>query len=201
MAIDLEALTETAERVAGSWGLDVVEVEFTGAAKHRILRVAIEKNAEGRARLQAQAQSAAEGDAALPTALIEGRLAAEHLSGVTHEDCANFSRDFGTVIDVEDLVPGGEYTLEVSSPGLDRKLSRVEDYARFRGSLVKLQTFAPVSGNRYWQGRLTEADGQHITLDLAAMKQKKAKKGAEAPGRTVRIEIANIEKANLIPEI
>src|SRR3974390_1029445 len=58
--------------------------------------------------------------------------------GVTHEDCANFSREFGTIVDVEDAVPGGSYTLEVSSPGLDRKLSKAAEVARFSGSLVKL---------------------------------------------------------------
>ena len=55
--------------------------------------------------------------------------------GVTHEDCANFSREAGTIFDVEDAVPGSQYTLEVSSPGLDRKLSKPEDFERFVGSL------------------------------------------------------------------
>ena len=78
----------------------------------------------------------------------------EQLSGVTHEDCAAFSRDFGVLLDVEDLVPGAEYTLEASSPGLDRKLSRPEDFERFAGCLVKVQTFEPIRNNRHWQGRL-----------------------------------------------
>ncbi len=58
--------------------------------------------------------------------------------GVTHEDCANFSREAGTIFDVEDAVPGSQYTLEVSSPGLDRKLSKPEEFQRFVGSLVKI---------------------------------------------------------------
>ena len=53
--------------------------------------------------------------------------------GVTHEDCANLSREVGTILDVEDAVPGGSYVLEVSSPGLDRKLSRPADFERFTG--------------------------------------------------------------------
>ena len=65
-----------------------------------------------------------------------------------------FSRDFGVLLDVEDLVPGAEYTLEASSPGLDRKLSRQEDFERFTGCLVKVQTFEPIRNNRHWQGRL-----------------------------------------------
>src|SRR5215467_10925369 len=53
--------------------------------------------------------------------------------GIAHEDCANFSREFGTILDVEDVVPGASYVLEVSSPGLDRKLTRAKDYERFVG--------------------------------------------------------------------
>ena len=117
-------------RVAASHGLDVVDIEFAGPAKDRTLRVTLEKNAEGRAQLKAAAEAGAEG---LPERLVEGSLAVEQLSGVTHEDCAAFSRDFGVLLDVEDLVPGEEYTLEASSPGLDRKLSRPEDFERFAG--------------------------------------------------------------------
>ena len=81
------------------------------------------------------AAAAADGNAEkLPERLVEGKLSIEQLSGVTHEDCAAFSRDFGTLLDVEDLVPDGEYTLEASSPGLDRKLSRPEDFAGSRAA-------------------------------------------------------------------
>jgi ribosome maturation factor RimP len=207
MALDLEKIRTTADRVAASYGLEVVDVEFVGGGKHRVLRVSIEKDAAGRERLAAEAKAAAErGDAnedgALPSAVLRGELSTEHLSGVTHEDCEQFSHDFGTVIDVEDLVPGAEYTLEVSSPGLDRKLSRPTDYERFRGSLVKLQTFQPVAGNRHWQGRLTAVDEGRITLDRSAIQAKgKAKKAAVAADALVEIELANIEKAQLIPEL
>jgi ribosome maturation factor RimP len=210
MAADLEKIRATAERVASSYGLDAVDVEFVGGGKHRVLRVSIEKNAAGRAKLAAEAKAAAErgtanDDGVLPAAVLRGELSTEHLSGVTHEDCERFSHDFGTVIDVEDLVPGAEYTLEVSSPGLDRKLSRAADYERFRGSLVKLQTFQPVAGNRHWQGRLTAVDlnaanGGRITLDSAIQAKGKAKKAA-AGDAPVEIELANIEKAQLVPEL
>ncbi len=120
--------------------------------------------------------------------------------GVTHEDCANFSREFGTIVDVEDAVPGGSYLLEVSSPGLDRKLSKPADYQRFQGSLVKLMTFEPVNGNRQFEGRLQSFDNGKLTLDLTAVQRKK-KKGQEEQASTVEIEIANVEKANLVPEI
>jgi ribosome maturation factor RimP len=206
MAIDLEKIRATAERVAGSYGLEVVDVEFVGGGKHRVLRVSIEKDAAGRQRMAAEAKAAAERgmgeDGTLPAAVVRGELSTEHLSGVTHEDCEQFSHDFGTVIDVEDLVPGTEYTLEVSSPGLDRKLSRPADYERFRGSLVKLQTFQPVAGNRHWEGRLTSADAGKITLDRSAIQAKgKARKAAGGADTLVEIELANIENAQLIPEL
>src|ERR1700677_2428163 len=114
MALDVDQIRATAQRVAASHGLDVVDLEFHGGAKHRILRVFIEKNAAERKRLSEE----------IPADAVP--VAAEQLSGVTHTDCEVFSRDFGTVVDVEDLVPGAEYTLEVSSPGLDRKLHGVD---------------------------------------------------------------------------
>ncbi len=205
MALSLDQIRTTAQRVAASHGLDVVEVEYQSAAKHRTLRVFIEKNAEERAKLVARSEE----DVLVP-GIGEGNglnsegsdLNMEQLAGVTHDDCQAFSRDFGTVLDVEELIPGSEYTLEVSSPGLDRKLYGPTDYRRFSGCLVKLQTFAPVAGNRHWQGRLTQVSDHTLTLDLAALKQKgKSRKTAAAANQSnVEIEFSNIEKANLIPE-
>jgi ribosome maturation factor RimP len=197
MAVKLEEIRAAAARVAASHGLDVVDIELTGPSKERILRVFLEKNAEGRAQLRAAIAAGAED---LPERLIEGTLSVEQLSGVTHEDCAAFSRDFGVLLDVEDLVPA-EYTLEASSPGLDRKLSRPEDFVRFAGSLVKVQTFEPVRNNRHWQGRLVAVPegGKGITLDLNAVKQNsKSKKTGVS---TVEIAFDNVEKAQLVPEI
>jgi ribosome maturation factor RimP len=200
MALQIETIRATADRIAASHGLDIVDLEFTGGAKHRALRVFVEKNAEGRAKL-AEIAAAAEGDTLAEDAPILPRgVSAELLSGVTHEDCATFARDFGTVLDVEDLVPGAEYTLEVSSPGLERKLLKPSDYERFRGSLAKVQTFTPVHNNRHFTGRLTAFDGIQLTLDLSAVKQKgKAKKNMAS--ETVEISLANVEKANLVAEI
>jgi ribosome maturation factor RimP len=205
MAADLEKIRTAAERVAGSYGLEVVDVELVGGGKHRVLRVSIEKDAAGRARLAAEAKAAAERgtaseDGLVPAAVLRGELSTEHLSGVTHEDCERFSHDFGTLIDVEDLVPGAEYTLEVSSPGLDRKLNRAADYERFRGSLVKLQTFRPVAGNRHWQGRLVAGGEGKVTVDRSAIQAKGKAKKAASGDALVEIELANIEKAQLIPE-
>jgi ribosome maturation factor RimP len=119
--------------------------------------------------------------------------------GVTHEDCANFSREVGTIFDVEDAVPGGTYLLEVSSPGLDRKLSKPEDYQRFAGSLVKLMTRDPVNGNRHFEGRLKVFHNGRLSLELTGRKQSKKRRAVE-PGMEVEIELANVEKANLVPE-
>ena len=193
MALQLETIRATADRVAASHSLEVVDLEFTGGAKHRTLRVFLEKDAEARARFAQEAASNEE--AGLPKG-----VPVETLSGVTHEDCANFARDFGTVLDVEDLIPGAEYTLEASSPGLERKLLKAADYERFKGSLVKVQTFSPVDNNRHFTGRLAAFEGTDLTLDLAAVKQKgKAKKTLTA--QIVMISLANVEKANLVAEI
>jgi len=126
MALDVDRVREIAERVAASSGLEVVDVELRGGGKSRMLRVFLDKAAAG----------------------------TDPLAGVTHEDCAHFSREFGTILDVEDAMPGGSYTLEVSSPGLDRKLTRPADFERFTGSRMKLMTRQPVNDNRYFEGRL-----------------------------------------------
>jgi len=207
MAIQIDEIRAIADRVAGSHHLDVVDVEFSGGGKFRTLRVFIEKDAEGRARLAEKAKAAAAGELGEdeePLALPSG-VPVEMLSGVTHEDCAEFAREFGTLLDVEDTIPGAEYTLEVSSPGLERKLKRAADFERFQGSLVKVQSFSPVvpgegKATRQFQGRLAKFEGDVLTLDLSAVKQK-GKKGKAAETQTVEIALLNVEKAQLIAEI
>jgi ribosome maturation factor RimP len=198
MAVKLDEIRAAAQRVAASHGLDVVDLEFVGPAKERILRIYLEKNAEGRAKLKA-AIAAGAINLDLPESLIEGTLSPDQLSGITHEDCAAFSRDFGVVLDVDDLIPDTEYTLEASSPGLDRKLSRRDDFERFSGSLVKIQTFEPIRNNRHWQGRLTAGAADSITLNLNEVKQNS--KTRKTGVNTVEIALGNIEKAQLVPEI
>jgi len=213
MAAKLDEIRKAADRVAASLELDVVDVEFTGTAKNRTLCIYLEKNAAGRARQAASAAAQLEAIAANPDAepganfdvalvvparFTNGELNPEHLSWLTHEDCAQFSRDFGTLLDVEDFVPDGEYTLEASSPGLDRKLSRPEDFERFKGSMVKIQTFEPIANNRHWQGRMTTAGAGQITLDLNATRQNS--KSRKTGVSSVEIAFSNIEKAQLVPE-
>jgi ribosome maturation factor RimP len=176
MALDVDRVREIAERVAASSGLEVVEVEFRGGGKARLLRVFLDKPAAA---------------------------GADPLAGVTHQDCANFSREFGTILDVEDAVPGGTYTLEVSSPGLDRSLTRPKDFERFTGSRMKLKTRQPVNQNQYFEGRLESFRDGRLVLDLSVASKKSRKKmgAAATDGQKIEIDFANVEKANLVPEI
>ena len=127
------------------------------------------------------------------------RIFIDKPGGVTHEDCANLSREVGTILDVEDIIPGGSYLLEVSSPGLDRKLSRAADYERFRGSRVKVMTRQPVNGSRHFEGRLESFQQGRLTIEMN-VGRKKPGPGSGAPQK-LEIELANVEKANLVPEI
>jgi ribosome maturation factor RimP len=185
MALDVDRVREIAERVASSSGLEVVDVEFRGGGKSRMLRVYLDKPAAGAGALGGVAQGVPQ--------------------GVTHEDCANFSREFGTVLEVEDAAPDGSYTLEVSSPGLDRKLTRAADFERFTGSRMKLMTRNPVNNNRYFEGRLESFRDGRLTLDLSVASKKSRKKMgaavAAAAEQKIEIEFANVESANLVPEI
>jgi ribosome maturation factor RimP len=128
------------------------------------------------------------------------RIFLDKPGGITHEDCSNFSREVGTIFDVEDAVPGGSYLLEVSSPGLDRKLSKPSDFERFKGSLIKLMTRDPVNGNRHHEGRLKEFHDGQLVLELASRKKSKKHQTVDA-GVEVEIALANVEKANLVPEL
>jgi ribosome maturation factor RimP len=187
MALDLEKVRQIAERVAGSSGMEVVEVEVSGAGKHRILRIFIDRVVNDRV----------EAGSASPDGV--GREVGAH-EGVTHEDCANFSREFGTIVDVEDAVPGGSYVLEVSSPGLDRKLTKAADFERFRGQRVKLMTREPVNDNRHFEGKLESFENGKLLLDLSAARKKKMRP-KEGDSSKIEIEFRNVEKANLVPEI
>ena len=127
------------------------------------------------------------------------RIFIDKPGGVTHEDCASVSREVGTILDVEEAVPGGSYVLEVSSPGLDRKLSRPADFERFQGSRVKLTTRDPVNGNRFFEGRLERVQAGRLTLDLTEARRKHRPR--EGASQKLEIDLANVEKANLVPEI
>lgn len=120
--------------------------------------------------------------------VIIERLRMEHeeaSSGVSLEDCQVVSRDISTVLDVnEGLVPAGEFRLEVSSPGIERPLFKVEDYQRFRGREVRIQTREPIGNRKRFQGTLLDVVGDDIRI--------------EQDGTEVTIPYIKIKKANLV---
>jgi ribosome maturation factor RimP len=84
--------------------------------------------------------------------------------GVTHDDCSEVSTHLGTILDVEDFIHAS-YTLEVSSPGLERGLYKRADYERFSGSNAKLKTRQPIDGQRNFRGRLLGVEGDEVIFD------------------------------------
>ena len=219
MALDLEGIRGIAARVAASYGLEIWDVELRGTGgKSRMLRVYIDRPRQVGAQ-PGGAVAASGGPGQEPgspavggvTHPAVGGVTHPAVGGVTHEDCANVSRELGTILDVEDAVPGGTYLLEVSSPGLDRKLWRPGDFERFTGSRVKLMTREPVNANRHFEGRLLAAGEGKLKLGLEGPKEKgkrkkekveKQKAAGESPASTqVEIELSNVERANLVPEI
>jgi ribosome maturation factor RimP len=160
----LERIREIAERVATSEGLELVEVEFLGRGPGAILRIFIDKPA--------------------------GETGPDQPGGVTIDDCQNVSRQVGTILDVEDFIDRS-YTLEVSSPGLDRKLSKPADFERFAGSLVKVALKGTRQENletpRRFQARLLGMEAGKVLLDVGQ-------------GQPVPLEPGDIEKINLVVE-
>jgi ribosome maturation factor RimP len=112
------------------------------------------------------------------------RLFIDKPEGVSHADCELMSHQLGTILDVEDIIPGGKYTLEVSSPGVERKLSRPSEFERFTGQKIKVTLKEPVEEKKHWMGVLAAfAEGQ-VTLEAA-------------PGKTIQFPLEQVERANL----
>jgi ribosome maturation factor RimP len=157
--MELGKIREAAQRVASSLGLDVFDVEWK-IGKQRLLRVYIDR--------------------------LPGPQNPDGL-GVSHVDCQNVSEQLSVILDVEDLVPGPAYTLEISSPGLDRKLLKPADYERFVGRLAKIWLNEPIEKQAYMEARLAGyADG------IVKVKQQ---------NREIDIPYAGIKKANLVVEL
>ncbi len=157
--MELGKIREAAERVARSFGLEIFDVEFK-IGKERILRVFIDR---------------------LPGPENP------HDLGVTHKDCEHVSEQLSVILDVEDLVPGPAYTLEVSSPGLDRKLLKPADYERFVGRLAKVWLNEPVGKQQYFEGRLA-GYGEGVVKFTVRNEE-------------VSVPYAAIKKANLVVEL
>jgi ribosome maturation factor RimP len=107
--------------------------------------------------------------------------------GITHADCELISRQVGTIVDVEDVVPGS-YVLEVSSPGLDRKLLKPQDFERFLGRKARVRLRQPLEGKQSYVGRLCEYDGGTIGMEVA-------------PQRVVRFRFEEVSQARLVVEV
>jgi len=142
-------IREIAERVGGSEGIEIVDIQLLGSGRGRVLRIFIDRP-----------------------------------QGVTHADCELISQHVGTILDVEDVIPGESYTLEVSSPGLERALSKASDYERFVGKKVKVVLREPVENQRRWEGKLAGVSDGVVALEAAA-------------GKLMHFPLAQIEKANL----
>ena len=168
--LDLERIREAAERVARSEGLEIVDVEWK-IGKQRFLRVYIDRLPP------------------IQPAETEGQEVADPFPKISHADCERVSQQLSVILDVEELVPGPGYILEVSSPGLDRALKKAADFERFKGRLAKISTAEPIGEAKFFEGRLAGfADGK-VRMEL---------KGKEA--RMVELPLEAIRKANLVVE-
>jgi ribosome maturation factor RimP len=157
--MDLEPVRAAAERVAHSLGLEIFDVEWK-VGKQRLLRVYIDR--------------------------LPGPANPEGL-GVSHKDCERVSEQLSVILDVEDLIPGSVgYLLEVSSPGLDRKLIKPADYERFVGRLARIWLNQPVENQKYLEGRLAGYMDGSVKLVLR--------------DREIAVPFAGIRKANLVVE-
>src|ERR1700680_1360452 len=106
--------------------------------------------------------------------------------GISHKDCEAVSHQLGVMLDVEDLVPGPHYILEVSSPGLDRKLTKPGEFERFAGRLARISTIEPVENEKFFEGRLAGCAEGRVKI--------------EVKGRIIAVPMEGIRKANLVVE-
>jgi ribosome maturation factor RimP len=147
----LDRIRAIAERVARSYGLEIFDVQFRRESSGWVVRIFVDLP-------EAVNAPAADGSPGLGQA------------GVSVEDCAHVSRDVGTILDVEGVVEH-RYTLEVSSPGLDRPLRHAGDYRRFAGCLAQVVVSEAIDGQRHFRGRLEGLDGEMVVLVTQAGKR------------------------------
>ena len=169
--MNLEKVREAAERVARSEGLEVVDVEWK-IGKQRFLRVYIDRV-----------------PLAKPAEAIEGEEAPSPYPKVSHADCERVSQQLSVILDVEELIPGPGYVLEISSPGMDRALTKATDFERFTGRLAKISTSEPLGEAKFFEGRLRGFADGNVHMEL---------KGKDV--RIVEIPLGAIRKANLVVE-
>jgi ribosome maturation factor RimP len=112
------------------------------------------------------------------------RIFIDKPEGVTHSDCENVSQQVGTILDIEEVIPGASYTLEVSSPGVERKLVKLKDFERFQGKKARVLLKEPIENSRRWEGTLGEVSDGLISLQVG-------------PEKTLRLRLDQVDKANL----
>jgi ribosome maturation factor RimP len=112
------------------------------------------------------------------------RLFIDKPDGIGLDDCEKVSLAVGALLDIEDPLPG-HYDLEVSSPGLDRKLTKIEHFQRFKGETVKVQMRFPIEGRRRFRGTLVSSDEENIVV--------------EVDGVSHTLPVATIDTARLVP--
>jgi ribosome maturation factor RimP len=174
--VNLEKIRAAAERVARSEGLEVVDVEWK-VGKQRFLRVYIDRVPQRLPSGVAEAGGGSEATVSDPDPKI------------SHADCERVSQQLSVILDVEELIEGPGYILEVSSPGLDRALKKPSDFERFTGRLAKISTSEPIEDAKFFEGRLAGfADGK-VRMEL---------KGRET--RVIELPLEAIRKANLVVE-
>ncbi len=180
--MNLEKIREAAERVARSEGLEVFDVEWK-VGKQRFLRVYIDRVPLPLSSTSGASGGQPDGTRVNPVAIGDPD------PKISHRDCERVSQQLSVILDVEELIEGPGYILEVSSPGLDRALKKQADFERFTGRLAKVSTAEPVGDAKFFEGRLAGfADGK-VRLEL---------KGRDA--RVVELPLQAIRKANLVVE-
>jgi ribosome maturation factor RimP len=180
--LDLEKVRQAAERVARSEGLEIADVEWK-VGKQRFLRVYIDRLPEPAAAPDASDASDSNGS-------DSGEAPPRNpYPKITHGDCERVSQQLSVILDVEDLIPGPGYILEVSSPGMDRALKKAADFERFRGRKAKIVTTEPVGDAKFFEGRLAGVAPGKVRIEL---------QGKQA--KVVEIPLDAIRKANLVVE-
>jgi ribosome maturation factor RimP len=153
---DLDRLGAAARRVCGSYGLELFDLQFRRESAGWVLRVIVDRPWHGSPTAAPMPDE---------TAAVAHDAAAADVVGI--EDCQRVSQDLSAILDVEDELlelPAGKYTLEVSSPGLDRPLRRDTDYVRFQGRLAKIVTTEPIGGQSSFAGRLAGVEHGRVML-------------------------------------
>ncbi len=186
MGDSVERLRATAERVARGHGLELFDLQFRRESTGWVLRVIIDRAPSPEDSAHGPREDSESSRAGTRSSGSGARLAPGNDEAVGIEDCQQVSQDLSALLDVEEDrlgLPDVKYTLEVSSPGLDRPLRGEADYRRFEGRLAKIVTAEPLAGQSSFAGRLAGLDQGEVLLSEGR--------------RTHRIPVRLIKRARL----